>query len=219
LNVSPNVKQFNKFIAGRTLRDFFHEKLADKSILNSSITTTNTIHNQINRLTGTTVDNGLYSLDEKFIENNLEIFFKVRKDYSIEELKEILGDFEKAGFGKKTSSGKGSFEIIDFEKFNGFKEAKNGNGFITLSNYIPKTDDYEEVVYAETLTKYGKLGGVEAYNNIPFKRPFICYIKGGIFKSKTPNKIKGKILSDIHHDSKFKQFGVPFTLEVNINEW
>ena len=213
-----NLDEFNGFIEGKTLIEFFRTKLEKDNIKTNETVEQNTIHNQINRMTGTTVDNGLYTLNEKFIDGNLEIFFKVRKDYKIAELEEILRDFERSGFGKKSSSGKGSFKIIDFKKFDGFKKVKNGNGFIILSNYIPKKGDYEEVVYAETLTKYGKLGGEEAHNDIPFKRPFISYSKGGIFKSKNPSEIKGKMLSNIHLDLKFKQFGIPFILEVNLNE-
>jgi CRISPR type III-A-associated RAMP protein Csm4 len=141
-----NLDEFNGFIEGKTLMEFYHTKLVEDNKNIDGIIEQNSIHNQINRITGTTLDNGLFTLNEKFIDGNLEIFFKVRKDYNIEELEEVLKDFERSGFGKKSSSGKGSFKILDFEKFDGFKQIKNGNAFITLSNYIPKKGDYEEVI-------------------------------------------------------------------------
>ena len=124
----------------------------------------------------------------------------------------FLNFIEKNGYGKKTSSGHGAIERISFEKFDRFKEIKDADAFITLSNYIPKEFDYEEAISATPLIKKGK---VYQYMEFPFKKPFGCFMAGSLFK-KSQNKFYGKVLRNVHIDKKIVQIGIPFTLEVKL---
>jgi CRISPR/Cas system CSM-associated protein Csm4 (group 5 of RAMP superfamily) len=86
---------------------------------------------------------------------------------------------------------------------------------MVLSNYIPKNGDYEEALSVKTITKFGKVGGNE--EDMPFKKPFICFEKGSIFKGNAAD-IKGKILEGVHYDKSIVQFGIPYTVEVRVDE-
>lgn len=173
------------------------------------------MHNNINRLTGTTVDNGIFSLKESFVDNNIYIFIKVNKSFEIGKMKKLLKFMEDNGFGKKVSVGKGAFKEVSFEKYNKFETINNSNAFVVLSNYIPKENDYSKVISENHLIKRGKIGNIEGEVSFPFKKPFSCFGPGSLFE-KGKNEKYGKVLNNIHYDNKIVQIGIPFTLEVKI---
>ena len=175
----------------------------------------NMTHNTINRLTGTTVDNSLFTNVEYFANGNLDFFIKLREDFPLEKLKKYIEYVSLNGFGKKASTGKGAFQILSLEENKTSFKVENPNAFMVLSNYIPKVGDYEEVLSVKTLTKFGKVGGNE--DNNPFKKPFICFEAGSLFKG-TADNIKGKLLEDLHYEKSIVQFGIPYIVEVRIDE-
>lgn len=186
---------------------FSNEKFERES---SSIATIENFHNRINRLTDSTGDNSLFSTMEYFTEKDIHIYIKLRDDYNKDKFLSLVNYMEQTGFGKKASIGKGAFKIKSFEEFNGFDEIK-GNGFITLSNYIPKAYDYDAVAKSLHLVKNGKT----SVGKNPFKQTFSCFKAGSIFKG-GENRIKGKVLTNIHQNKDIVQIGIPFILEVNI---
>jgi CRISPR type III-A-associated RAMP protein Csm4 len=176
------------------------------------------VKNSLNRITNSTDgENSLYNQEEKYYNSNISIFFKCNEEFS-KKLEIYLNIIEKFGYGKKASSGLGYFETISFEKYDNFKEPENPNAFITLSNYIAKEEDFENIISSDIKTKRGKLGGEYAFHELPFKKPFVYYTPGSIFKTNDINNIKGRVLDNIHYDSKFIQIGIPFILGVKINE-
>ncbi|MCI6152329.1 MAG: hypothetical protein MR673_04275 [Fusobacterium perfoetens] len=207
--IISKLQELNKEEENANSIDFKSKKLDKKD---TAIQETLVMHNTINRIMGSTGDNGVFALKETFIEGNIFIFIKIRKDFDINILDTLLKFVEKNGYGKKVSSGKGAIERVSFEKYNEFNEVKNGNGFIVLSNYIPKEFDYEEVISANYLVKKGKVYGDIDF---PFKKPFSCFTAGSLFK-KSKNSIYGKVLKDIHIDKNIVQIGIPFTLEVEL---
>ncbi len=183
-----------------------------KGFLESSVT-----HNTVNRLAGTTTENSLYNLEEKFIDGTVSIYIKLRNDYEVEKLYSALKYIEANGFGKKSSSGKGQIEIKEFEEYKDFESNFDYNGYIVLSNYVPREGDYSEVISGEILTKRGKVAEGSEIAEFPFKKPFVYYVPGSIFRE-AKNRIKGRVLEKIHIDPKVVQIGIPFVLGVNIEE-
>ncbi|MGL6100996.1 MAG: type III-A CRISPR-associated RAMP protein Csm4 [Fusobacteriaceae bacterium] len=173
------------------------------------------LHNVVNRLSGVTEENGIYTLNEGFSNSTISIYIKLRDDFEIEKFDSLLKYIEATGFGKKTSSGKGQIDRVEFKEFNGFKEVSDANGYVVLSNFVPKKGDYKEIISGEVITKRAKAGNEIENSDFPFKKPFVCYIPGAIFK-KGDNTIVGKVLENIHIDSKIIQIGIPFHLEVKI---
>lgn len=192
--------------------DWIEENLFLKRKEDIDIVNFEKIYNRINRISNTVEENGLFSLEENFVNKEIYIYIKLREGYSPDKFFNLLKYIEQAGYGKKTSIGKGAIKTISFERFKGFenKEIK-GNGFITLSNYIPKEYDYSSVIKSLPLIKRGKVHNTD----VPFKKPFSCFRAGSIFKD-GDNKIKGKILEGLHKNNDIIQVGIPFTLEVEL---
>lgn len=214
-----SIEDFNKLREKNyNKKDYIKDKLVEvkkeENNKKKKVEETIVLHNTIDRIIGSTSDNGnaVYHLKETFINGEIFVFIKVRKDFDIKIVDELLKFVESNGYGKKTSSGKGAIERVSFEKYNGFNEIKNGNGFIILSNYIPKEFDYEEVISATHLIKKGKVYGDMEF---PFKKPFGCFTTGSIFR-KSQNSIYGKVLKNIYIDENVVQIGIPFTLEVEL---
>lgn len=149
-----------------------------------TLKTFTTLHSSINRISGTTGDEGsLFELEEYAVESRLEtisIYLKIRDGWE-EKALSLFKDLSLIGYGRKKSIGKGSFEIIgNLEPFNKFDDFKGANGFISLSNFVPAKDDPTEGFY-KTMIKYGKLGGEFTFSGNPFKKPLIMINTGSSF--------------------------------------
>lgn len=191
--------------------DLTEEILEESDVKIASI---ENLHNRIDRVSGSTGENSIFSLKEIFVEKDIYIYFKVREDYPLEKLKTLLKFVEDNGFGKKTSVGKGAFKTISFEKYEGFEKIR-GNSFITLSNYIPAKDDYDYVENSNVLVKRGKIGNLLGEEGNPFKKPFSCFRAGAIFRGESES-IKGRVLTNICDKKEIVQIGIPFIVEVEL---
>lgn len=209
--VSLNI--FNKLRKKENdLLEMIDEILEDNTQNIETISIENT-HNRIDRVSGSTGENSIFSMKENFTGESIYIYLKIREDFSIDRVKKLLKFVEENGFGKKVSIGKGAFKTESFEKFNGFENIK-GNGFISLSNYIPKREDYEYVENSIVLVKRGKIGNLYGDEGNPFKKPFSCFRAGAIFRGSCEG-IKGRVLTDLHR-IKVIQVGIPFIIEVEL---
>lgn len=210
------LEEFNKLRGNYTNEQFILDRLKEKNIKKEKLLQqTIVMHNIINRHTGSITDNGLFFSKETFTDKEIHIFIKLRNNYPAEKFKKVLNFIENNGYGKKSSVGKGHFKTISFEKFDNFPTIENADGFIVLSNYIPKEFDYEKVIYENPLIKFGKVSSMGENADIPFKKPFACFKAGSVFK-KGGNEKLGKVLENIHYDKKIVQIGIPFTLEVKL---
>ncbi len=189
------------------------DEILDDNSKNRGIISIENTHNRIDRLSGSTGENAIFSLKENFVTENIFIYIKVREDYPINKLEKILRFVEENGFGKKVSIGKGAFKTESFERFDGFEKI-SGNAFISLSNYIPKEEDYEYVENSLLLIKRGKVANLYGDEGNPFKKPFSCFRAGAIFRGKSSG-IKGRVLTNLHR-KKIIQVGIPFIVEVEL---
>lgn len=158
------------------------------------------LHNQINRLRGTSDENGgLFEETEKYLDPKygyLSIYIKTDDQFQ-ERLPEIFTLLGETGIGKKKSTGKGSFKVISIEPFNGFEVVKNPNAFVSLSNFVPAPGDPVNGSY-KTLAKYGKLGEEYSLTGNPFKRPLLMLKAGSVFKLEEPLRdYYGALIEDI----------------------
>ena len=103
------------------------------------------------------------------------------------------------------------------KEYKDFESNFDYNGYIVLSNYVPREGDYSEVISGDILTKRGKVAEGSEIAEFPFKKPFVYYVPGSIFRE-AENEIKGRVLEKIHIDPKVVQIGIPFVLGVNIEE-
>lgn len=152
-----------------------------------------TLHNQINRISGSTADGGLlFEQEESYInqndENNqehdyLSIYIKLREPGLRDRLLEYFCLLGQTGIGKRKSTGKGSFRVIEMGKCDLFDSIKESNGYLSLSNFVPAPGDPTEGYY-KTFVKYGKLGEEYALSNYPFKHPLLMIQAGCVFFTK-----------------------------------
>lgn len=162
-----------------------------------------TMHSSINRITGTTGDDGSlfelleYNLDAK--ETNadyLSVYLKIREGYE-DTVMSLFSDLSSSGYGAKKSSGKGSFELAGgLEEFNGFSAFSGANAFISLSNFMPAPDDPTEGYY-KTLVKYGKLGAEYAFSGTPFKKPLLLLTTGSVFRVNSIKPFYGQMVKGV----------------------
>lgn len=142
----------------------------------------NMVHNTINRLTFTTMEEGgLYTLEERFVEA-YDVYVKVISEDWKEHVVGLLEELSHTGFGKKKSIGKGHFTIEGVEPADALFELEGAGGFVTLSSFFPRREDPVEGFY-RTFVKYGKLGEEFTYCGNPFKRPVMLIKTGSVFKT------------------------------------
>jgi len=152
-----------------------------------------TLHNQINRISCSTADGGqLFEQEESYINHNyaynqkheyLSIYIKLREPGMRDWLFEHFCLLGQTGIGKRKSTGKGSFSVIEMGKCDLFESIKEPNGYLSLSNFVPAPDDPTEGYY-KTFVKYGKLGEEYALSKYPFKHPLLMIQAGCVFFTK-----------------------------------
>jgi len=147
--------------------------------INSNLKVSITQKNSINRFTNL-VEEGLYTIKEKFNKDEYEIYFKYKSDLiTKKEIEEIFEDISKIGYGKDRSTGKGRFKFrIDwnFKEKNYFIDKKRFYLNLSTCFYNPKN---MVLIYGKTITKFPKAGSF--YSNEPYKNPSIMYLPGSIF--------------------------------------
>ncbi|MDF9408704.1 hypothetical protein L7E55_10110 [Pelotomaculum isophthalicicum JI] len=192
------------------------------------ISQVSTLHNQINRISGSTADGGqLFEQMESYInqkdENNqeqdyLSIYIKLRepglRDWLLDQFR-LLGQ---TGIGKRKSTGKGSFSVIEMEKCELFESIKEPNAYLSLSNFVPRQGDPTEGYY-KTFVKYGKLGEEYALSSYPFKHPLLMIRAGSVFFTKGGVKpFYGQMVENIAPTyPEVLQYALAFSVPVRMN--
>ncbi len=216
-------KYANNFSEKRIVEDVFKKKLnnflefneeKNEKEDNNYFKIKDVYHNQINRLTGNVNVGGLYTQTETEYLSLIDIYIRTdNADY----FREIFKTLETEGFGKRRSTGKGQFKIIENLVEDKIPTATQANYYLTLSNYVPS----ERVEgYYQLAVKRGKLGSVFASlsDYSPWKSPFVMYKPGSIFK-KTSRKYYGRLLKGIHSElEQIVQYGYAFDIGVKIDE-
>ncbi|PMP65197.1 type III-A CRISPR-associated RAMP protein Csm4 [Desulfurella multipotens] len=152
------------------------------------------LRNSIDRITNTTLENGLYQTEEVFFDKDARIDIYVKYDSELIDKDCITKVFDyigQSGFGKDKSIGKGRFKITNLIENPDLLKEKQTKTFISLSSGV--TCDDCEVLFGKTFVKFGKHGGYGLPN--PFKNPVIMFKSGSTFKIKNFKPIFGKSLS------------------------
>jgi len=151
------------------------------------------IRNKINRNSFTTGENEFapYSINEYEFKSNVCLYVLFDENiFKVNEIKNLLNDIGKSGFGKKSSIGKGMFKAILDNKFNGFKDI-NSNYYVTLSSSLLKKDEIKNAYY-DVVTIFGKFYSA----NKPFKKPTIFVKAGAVVEIKANKQFIGKAINN-----------------------
>ncbi|MDP8238811.1 MAG: hypothetical protein P9X24_06960 [Candidatus Hatepunaea meridiana] len=112
---------------------------------------------------------------------NLQVYVRASEN-GLAILKELLGLLSKVGFGRDKSVGLGQFILLDIEKLDDWDNIPDADGFISLSSYVPATNDPTDGRW-KIRVKKGALGEHLALSELPFKRPLIQFEPGAVFRS------------------------------------
>jgi len=182
-----------------------------------------TLHNQINRFTNTTGDQGsLFELDECFApQGGVQIYVKVRGGFA-DDLKRLFNLFTQGGFGAKKSTGKGTCILTGFTPTADLDlndpATQTTNGFVTLSHFVPAQYDPIDGAY-KTEIKYGKLGEERTFCGNPFKKPFIMIRPGAVFKTPSIRPWYGRLIEGIayaDHQKDVVQYAFAFAVPAKL---
>ncbi|OQX79255.1 MAG: hypothetical protein B6D56_07445 [Candidatus Omnitrophica bacterium 4484_70.1] len=152
------------------------------------------VYNVINRSTNTTLEGGVYAISE-IVVDRISIYLKTVNEEWKNKVINLLKELSRIGYGRKKSIGKGQFCVESVQEFN-FSSLESADGFVTLSNFCPKSTDPTEGIY-RTFVKYGKLGEEFTFCGNPFKKPLLMIKTGSVFKTKGPPKeYYGRIIQE-----------------------
>lgn len=157
-------------------------------------TTVQNLKNSVNRETGTVGSeegSGLYAKEETFYAPGMPLDVYVKTDLNEAEMNSVLRVMFALGVGADKSTGKGAFDVLDFAEFDGFAKPPDANGFIALSNFIPKAQDPTRGRY-RVFTKTGKLDREYANAPTPFKKPLLFIRCGSAFYDDVPKEWYGR---------------------------
>lgn len=177
--------------------------------------TVDTLHNTINRFTGTVLEEGgLYAIVEDWFENN-EFDIYVLSIYDLNEIEKLFNYAFMMGYGADKSTGKGVIKIINIENT---IIPLSGNKLMALANFtVPKGVRLNDF-YADVMVKYGKLGGDFVFYKNPFKKPIIMYREGATFENVNGFEYIGEIIKDIHGDEKICHYTYAPLIGIEISE-
>lgn len=211
LYLNGKLDEFEKSLAEKEAKDFpkFEENLR--------------VSVEIDRETFQSKEHQLFSYNPKYLDEDTSIvvFVKILNDEKWNEYncEEILKAVFEIGYGKKKSSGYGHFEVIGISDFEKFNELEKGNGFISLSHYLPSNNDKITNAYYDLNVKYGKFGEEYGKSKNPFKKPIIFLTAGSCFLTDNKSEFYGRCTDESEISAYFPntiQNGIAFSLNFNL---
>jgi len=174
------------------------------------------VRNSINRNTYTTDDSGVfapYGVEELEFRRIISLYVLFDEEsFSVGEIEQRLNKMGKYGFGKKSSTGKGQFQVKIDENFRGFSDVKS-NYYLTLSpSFLNNKADNITKAYYDTFNRFGKF----ANSSTPFKKPVLMAQSGAVVKLKEKKEYIGKAMNNGYDKVSFVQgysIVVPFQFE------
>jgi CRISPR-associated protein Csm4 len=155
-----------------------------------------TLKNQLNRLTSTTDgEHPLYNFEEHYWPE-ITVYLKVAADF-VDTVKELFQYIADTGYGKRKSAGYGQMESVSFEAFDGFNHPQTANGFVTLSNFVPASNDPTRGQW-NMVVKYGRMGEEWASEDHAFKKPLLMLEAGSTFLDAPCRDYYGCLVRDLN---------------------
>ncbi len=217
-----SIDHYHTYRHNFSLIDLYRDHYSHKTDLeryNQSQAQKHTItHNTINRISGTTGNDGsLYQEISHYYPEKSVFYSWIKTDcFELVELQEIFNQIALAGFGKNKHTGKGHFSIEIEDANPSLFNLPDANAWLLLSNCVPSANDSTQVFY-NSKVKFPKLGGFKALTDSPFKYPVFMFTPGTVFIGKQAPT--GSILENIHpFQPEVVQNLCAFTLPLRLNE-
>jgi len=165
-------------------------------------------HNTINRLSGTTADEGsfFFTRELHIDPSNPPVFHLLAGSdcYDADRLKDLMTAALGAGYGKYKSRGKGKVAVESVTPTT-LPAAASPNAVMLLAACVPAEADPAQG-YWKLAAKSGKLGGHWAVGphpggkHNPYKKPLVMLAAGAILKTDAPRPYYGRLVDHIHPD-------------------
>ena len=172
----------------------FNQAKTDKDIGNHDISKT-VVRNSVNNKTSMTGGDGFdpYGEHEIFMSAK-DIYFLIRDDFKLDELKQSLELVSGMGYGRDRSIGKGRFQIGSLEEMS---FGNDSAAYMALGPFSPNGLECKDLFY-EPFTRFGKSGASRANAN-PFKKPILLANSGAVVCFEDSKKIEyiGMAIRDI----------------------
>ena len=234
----PQWHQLAQNVSARTLKGLLNTARARLRELKKEERVYPITRTAVDRITGSAREGRLFVADETFYGpgRKFEIWHKLDEggDELLERLTRWWRWIQRNGFGRRKSAGHGAFRIEGeglVEAGAELPQVANPNGFVTLSAWVPKTDDPANVTY-RTRVKRGKLAEVLALPS-PWKKPLLMLEPGAMARLPAGKSVRewyGGLVGDMHWPGKdvpdgerdvmkdIVQYGYAFPLPVHIEE-
>jgi CRISPR-associated protein Csm4 len=203
-----NLDQFHRYQKG----ELFELGEGDDPIISAF-----TLHNQINRLTNTTREEGsLFELEERFVRGGkFSIYARIREGFE-EDTNRLFELFAAGGFGRKKSSGKGAFKVLDIKEFDDLDGVGQPESYLSLSHFVPAQSDPTEGTY-KVMVKYGKMGEEKSCGGNPFKKPLLMIRPGAVFRTHNFRPYYGRMVENIvYFNSEVVQYCFAFAVPLGV---
>ena len=156
---------------------------------------TERLHNSINRISGTVIENqSPFAVEEIWYEQNEILDVYALSEMNKEDVHDLFKDGLENGYGADKSTGKGWLVVDTVEEEN--RMPGNGTRAMALGAFVPGSEKPEDL-RADIFTKFGKLGGYYVHENNPFKKPLIMYAAGATMK-RFEHSYCGSLIHHIH---------------------
>jgi CRISPR-associated protein Csm4 len=157
----------------------------------------------IDRVTGTTGGEGsLFEVDEwclkESVSKHLTVFVKTQDGPDF--VHTLLESLSREGFGKKRSSGRGAFKLVDDPELCEWMDSTDGtNAFVSLSPFVPAEGDPADGRWG-LIVKYPKFSPEAPVAN-PFKGRLAMLRPGSVFRAQQPVRpFYGKMITNLKSD-------------------
>lgn len=177
--------------------------------------TTQTMHNSINRFSGTVEEGNLFATEEVWFSHQ-EFDLYVLSSYPQERIKELLFWAFENGYGADSSTGKGRISVGEVVPVKAKNTTKK---YVALAPFVADFSAIKEnSLRANTFIRTGKIGGAFSSFMSPFKKPVILFDEGAVFESDKELQFIGKLIPNVHSDPKICQSGFAPVLPLGENE-
>jgi len=161
-------------------------------------------HNRINRLSGGTVEGGLFFSEDTFIPDEARQYelYCLTSKYNEDELGQVLEEALAGGYGRDKSIGRGVIKVLSIEPCQ-LPGCTEPNAVLLLGPCVPAPSDPHEG-YWELSSKSGKLGGHWAVGpgpdgtHNPHKNPVVMLRSGTVLLTDSPEPFYGRMVEGIH---------------------
>lgn len=177
--------------------------------------TVQTMHNSINRFSGTVEEGNLFTIEEFWSElQDYDLY--VLSNYSSERIKQLLDWAFENGFGADSSTGKGQIEIGEIVPVN---TKRTSQKYVTLAPFVTDFSVIkEDSLRANTFIRSGKIGGTYSSFMSPYKKTVILFDEGAVFESEKPIQFIGNLIEKVHADDKICQSGFAPVIPIGDDE-